>query len=129
MRSLLGRGSRLSVNIDELRAFSPDLATFVMKSPLKAIKLFEEALNNHMKGLSEELGQGKGSQKQVAQAASAEAFFPRKVLAYHVSFDGNFGENFVTPRGLRSNLVNQMVTVQGIVTRMSMIHPKLSTAV
>lgn len=46
-----------------------------------------------------------------------------------MNFEGNFGRNFVTPRGLKANLVNQMVTVQGIVTRMGMVKPKIQTSV
>jgi len=46
-----------------------------------------------------------------------------------VNFEGNFGKNYVTPRGLKANLVNQFVQVQGIVTRMTMVRPKIQTSV
>jgi DNA replication licensing factor MCM3 len=42
-----------------------------------------------------------------------------------VNFEGNFGKNYVTPRGLKATLVNQFVQVQGIVTKMSMVKPKI----
>jgi DNA replication licensing factor MCM3 len=71
---------------------------------------------------------GKGGNEKQAQATS-DLNFPKKVVAYHVNFEGNFGINHVTPRGLKSNLVNQMVTVQGIVTKMSLVQPKISTSV
>lgn len=35
----------------------------------------------------------------------------------------------MTPRGLKSNLVNQFVSVQGIVTRMAIVRPKIQTSV
>lgn len=35
------------------------------------------------------------------------------------------GKNFVTPRGLKASLINKYVQVQGIVTRMSLVKPKL----
>jgi DNA replication licensing factor MCM3 len=35
----------------------------------------------------------------------------------------------VTPRGLKAQLVNQFVQVQGIVTKMSMVRPKIQTSV
>jgi len=74
--------------------------------------------------MSEERNSKTGnSEKQ--STATGDANFPKKQLAYHVNFEGNFGLNHVTPRGLRSNLVNQMVTVQGIVTKMSLVKPKL----
>ena len=55
--------------------------------------------------------------------------FPKKVQIYHVNFEGNFGQNFVTPRGLKANLMNQMVAVQGIVTKMSLVKPRIQTSV
>jgi len=42
---LVGRGSRYNVNIDELREFNPKLANYVLKNPIEAIKMFEDALN------------------------------------------------------------------------------------
>ncbi len=35
----------------------------------------------------------------------------------------------MTPRGLRATLVNQFVSVQGIVTKMSLVKPKIQTSV
>lgn len=46
-----------------------------------------------------------------------------------MSFEGNFGANHITPRGLKANLVNQFVSVQGIVTRMAIVRPKIQTSV
>lgn len=56
-------------------------------------------------------------------------YYPKKSVAYHVNFEGSFGTNHVTPRGLKSNLVNQMVTVQGIITKMSLALPRIQTSV
>ena len=50
-------------------------------------------------------------------------------MTYYVNFEGNFGKNYVTPRGLKANLVNQYVQVQGIVTKMSIVRPKIQTSV
>ena len=36
-----------------------------------------------------------------------------------VNFDGHLGNNFVSPRGLCGRMANQLVGVQGIVTKMS----------
>ena len=35
----------------------------------------------------------------------------------------------MTPRGLKSNLINEFVAVQGIVTKMSIVKPKIQTSV
>jgi hypothetical protein len=47
---------------------------------------------------------GKGNNEKLANAA--DQYFPKKVQTYHVNFEGNFGKNYVTPRGLKANLVN-----------------------
>lgn len=39
------------------------------------------------------------------------------------------GKNYVTPRGLKSHLVNKLVQVQGIVTKMTMVKPMMQTSV
>ena len=48
---------------------------------------------------------------------------------YYVNFDGNFGRNHVTPRGLKADLINQFVNVDGIVTKMSIVRPRIQTSV
>jgi DNA replication licensing factor MCM3 len=45
-----------------------------------------------------------------------------------VNFEGNLGQNYVTPRGLQASLANQYVAVQGIVTRMGIVKPKIQTS-
>jgi len=46
-------------------------------------------------------GKGMNSEK-MAQADQ----FPKKTTVYYVNFDGNFGRNHVTPRGLKADLIN-----------------------
>jgi DNA replication licensing factor MCM3 len=55
--------------------------------------------------------------------------FPKKTTVYYVNFDGNFGRNHVTPRGLKADLINQFVNVDGIVTKMSIVRPRIQTSV
>lgn len=40
INSNIGKHPRFNVNVDELRQFNPRLATFVMKDPLTALKMF-----------------------------------------------------------------------------------------
>lgn len=105
IRTLIGRGSRLNLNIDELRQFNPKLANYILKNPIQAIKMFEDHLNSQIKTLKEDGMNSKAGNEKQAQATS-DMNFPQKVLSYHVNFEGNFGINHVTPRGLKSNLVN-----------------------
>ncbi len=83
--------SRFNVNVDELRQFNPRLASYVVHHPLESIKMFEDHLNSVANGLGEEGGSGKGSRQKNAAHVVADANFPKKVLIYHVNFEGNFG--------------------------------------
>ena len=102
IRGLIGRGNRLTVNMDELRAFNPRLAQFVLKDPLSALKIFQDQLNQTIKGMQDDATGGKSEKTQ----AAADSMFPKKTTVYYVNFDGNFGRNHVTPRGLKADLIN-----------------------
>ena len=48
---------------------------------------------------------------------------------FHINFTGNFGKNTMTPRGLRSNSINKLVKVKGIVVSVSKVKPRLVKSV
>ena len=54
---LTNRAKRLSVSIDEVRQFKPDLAGFIVRSPIEAIKMFEELLNAEIEKVQGDAGQ------------------------------------------------------------------------
>lgn len=62
-------------------------------------------------------------------AVSSDNNFPTKTSVYYINFEGNFGKNHITPRGLRADLLNQYVAVSGIVTRMGIVRPCIQTSV
>ena len=129
IQGMIGKqGSRLEINLDDLRGFSPELAKYVTKNPVEALNMFESQLDRSVQDLKDDQAKGGNSEKQ-ALANAADKAFPTKVKKYYVSFEGNFGANHVTPRGLKANLVNQFVSVQGIVTRMAIVKPKIQTSV
>ena len=109
--------------MDELRQFNPRLASFVIRDPLFAIKMFQDQLNQTIKGMEEDSTNGKANNEKMAQATDNQ--FPKKTQVYYVNFDGNFGRNHVTPRGLKADLINQFVAVNGIVTKMSIVRPRI----
>ena len=97
---------RLVIDLSDLRRVSPDLTLKLLRTPTLALPALDSALNDSVKRTA----------------------VPNK-LDCKVTFDGSFGANAVTPRGLNGNLANQMVLVQGIVTRMSLVRPKLLKSV
>lgn len=54
---LTNRAKRLSVSIDEVRQFKPDLAGFIVRSPIEAIKMFEDLLNAEIEKVQGDAGQ------------------------------------------------------------------------
>jgi DNA replication licensing factor MCM3 len=125
IRGMLGRSNRLNVNMDELRQFNPRLAQFVLRKPLEGIKMFQDQLNQTVKGMQDDATNGKGGNEKGMMTDQ----FPKKTVVYYVNFDGNFGRNHVTPRGLKADLINQFVNVDGIVTKMSIVRPRIQTSV
>lgn len=55
---------------------------------------------------------------------------PEKVLKeYHIGFEGAFGAHKVSPRQLTTSFIGKMVCVEGIVTKLSLVRPKLVESV
>lgn len=52
------------MNIDELRQFNPRMAGFVIRDPLAALKMFQDTLNENIKGLKEESNSKLSNEKQ-----------------------------------------------------------------
>lgn len=48
---------------------------------------------------------------------------------HDISFEGNLGSNFVTPRGLGSKFANELVGIQGIITKMDLSKYQLEKSV
>ena len=105
IKNMIGRQTRVNIDIDEVRKHNPKLSQYIRQKPIEAIKIFEDQLNQMVKGMKED--GGKDSEKVAAQ--SNDIAFPTKVQNYYVNFEGNFGKNYVTPRGLKANLVNQFI--------------------
>lgn len=48
---------------------------------------------------------------------------------FFVGFEGSFGGQHVTPRGLSARMLGKMVCVEGIVSKCGLIHPKVVKSV
>ena len=51
--------------------------------------------------------------------------FEAKIDHFNITFEGNLGSNFVTPRGLSSRMANELVGIHGIVTKMDLVKSQL----
>lgn len=113
--------TRCNINLDQLRNYDKVLAEAVFKHPEKCIVILEKKLNEMMRDYKDE----NTTEKMRAHANSQSQSFPTKTETSHVNFSGNFGRHYITPRGLKANMLNKLVKVQGIVTRMGTVNPKL----
>lgn len=97
---------RLVVSLDELRDFDKGFWRGLLDHPSEYLPACEGALKE-MVDIEIE-----GSAAQSSQQ-------------YYLSFKGAFGDNSVTPRSITSNHLSKMISIEGIVTRASLIRPKV----
>ncbi|CAI2385130.1 unnamed protein product [Moneuplotes crassus] len=112
--------TRCNIDLDQLRKFDQFLSDAVVKYPERCIVLLEKKLNEMMDEYKDDVS----NEKLRAQTGSES--FPTRSQTSNVNFTGNFGRHYITPRGLKANMLNKLVRVQGIVTRMSTVSPKLA---
>lgn len=105
---------RLSLDLNKIREYDPELSKYLLNYPLKVHPIFERHLNEISKDL-------KGEKVQQRQNIITE----KKETPIRLNFNGMLGKNLVSPRGLTADLCNKFVGVQGIVTRVSIVRPKL----
>ncbi|XXG77306.1 hypothetical protein AAC387_Pa08g1482 [Persea americana] len=100
---------RLIIDMSDLRNFSLDLARRLIKNPGEYIQPFSDALTEVTRNVDPKyLKEGE------------------QVL---IGFEGPFGFHRVTPRDLLSGFIGTMVCVDGIVTKCSLVRPKVVKSV
>jgi DNA replication licensing factor MCM3 len=108
--------TRLTLNLDHMKQYASNLLPILVKRPIPSLTVLENALQTIIDGMNNDMNNNKKRrQGDVTQ----------KRPHYTFAFEGNFGRNHITPRGLTSQTINQLVAVNGIVTRMSIVRPKL----
>jgi DNA replication licensing factor MCM3 len=102
---------RLIVNIDDVRDRNPELAQGILQEPFEYTLAFNHALKEIVRTLPNT------REEDVLDAI------------YHCAWAGSFGLNACNPRTLSSQHLNSMVSLEGIVTRCSLIRPKIVKSV
>ncbi|KAK0672753.1 putative DNA replication licensing factor mcm3 [Cercophora samala] len=103
---------RLVVNIDRVRDHNPEMAEGLLHDPFD----FTLAFNHALKSIVKALPQARKDQTD-------------DDVLYYCAFAGSFGLNTCNPRSLGSQHLNSMVSIEGIVTRCSLIRPKIVKSV
>ncbi|KAH8997474.1 MCM2/3/5 family-domain-containing protein [Lactarius akahatsu] len=107
LRMLRFDQTRLPVNIDDLRGYRRDYADGLLKQPVDFLPAFQEALIN------------------VIQQAHDDDKHDIEGKGYGIAFNGSFGDHHVSPRTLRASHLGHMISLEGIVTRCSLVRPKM----
>jgi len=108
IHGMIGRQEkRLMLNLNHLRTFDNELTTNFMRHPGEYLPAFEDALREVIVQQDPTLG------KTVA------------MHEFRIGVEGNFGSHHVSPRELSAYLLNGLVCVEGIVTKCSLVRPKI----
>ncbi|KIK71425.1 hypothetical protein GYMLUDRAFT_235744 [Collybiopsis luxurians FD-317 M1] len=100
--------TRLIVNIDDLRDYNREYADGLLKKPIEYFKAFEIGLQNAVK------------------MVAGDKHVPKK--SYKIGLSGSFGDHHVSPRNLHSGHLGKVISLEGIVTRCSLVRPKMMSS-
>ncbi|KAI7657630.1 DNA replication licensing factor mcm3, partial [Hortaea werneckii] len=110
---MLNRGlRRLIVSVDEIRTHSRELADGLLNQPFDYSQAFDRALKDVVRTLGN---------RPAAETADE--------TMYYCAYIGSFGEYACNPRTLSSQYLNHMVSMEGIVTKVSLVRPKVVKSV
>ncbi|XP_053470452.1 MCM3 minichromosome maintenance deficient 3 (S. cerevisiae), like [Ictalurus furcatus] len=110
VRSMVTEGqSRLIININDLRRRNEKRAKELLKNAFSELVAFQRALKDLV--------------------ASIDATYAKQFDEFHVGFEGSFGNKHVSPRTLSARFLGNLVCVEGIVTKCSLVRPKIMRSV
>ncbi|XP_028653055.1 zygotic DNA replication licensing factor mcm3-like [Erpetoichthys calabaricus] len=100
---------RLIVNINELRQRNSGRAAKLLDNSVMELLAFQRALKEFV--------------------ATIDATYAKQYEEFYVGLEGSFGKQHVTPRTLASSFLGTVVCVEGIVTKCSLVRPKVVRSV
>ncbi|XDV41559.1 hypothetical protein PO909_010413 [Leuciscus waleckii] len=101
--------SRLIVNLNDLRRRNEKRAAKLLNNAFEELVAFQRALKDLV--------------------ASIDATYAKQHEEFFVGLEGSFGSKHVSPRTLTSRLLGSMVCLEGIVTKCSLVRPKVVRSV
>ncbi|XP_063079666.1 DNA replication licensing factor MCM3 [Engraulis encrasicolus] len=101
--------ARLVVNINDLRRRNETRAARLLNNSFEELLAFQRALKDLV--------------------SSVDATYAKQHEEFFVGLEGSFGTRHVTPRTLTSRLLGSLVCVEGIVTKCSLVRPKVVRSV
>lgn len=105
---IANRECRLIINVNDLRQKNPAQANLLLNSNEELV-IFQRVLYDFV------------SRQNAEYAAKVGDFF--------IGFEGSFGSKHVTPRSLSAQYLGSIVACEGIVTKCSLVRPKIVKSV
>jgi len=102
----------MQVSIDEIRSHNRELADGLLNQPFEFVEAFDRALKDVVRTFTDR-----------PKSETSDD------VVYYCAYIGSFGEYSVNPRTLSSNQLNHMVSLEGIVTKTSLVRPKVVKSV
>jgi DNA replication licensing factor MCM3 len=118
------RERRFIINMDDLRTNEADLADFFLSDPINALPRLEEVLTQIVLDKDSEYFDKVAKHSRVFVDNDNKT--TKKIFG---GFEGNFGERKVTPRSLIAEHLSQLVCLEGIITKTSIVRPKMVRSV
>merc|ERR1719419_1115709 len=103
------KANRLIVSINDLRNTVPDRARALLNKSFEEVSAFQRALKEFV--------------------GSIDATYAKETLDFFVRLEGGFGSKHVTPRTLNSRNLGNLVCLEGIITKCSLVRPKVVKSV
>ncbi|KAK6202708.1 uncharacterized protein RJT21DRAFT_21255 [Scheffersomyces amazonensis] len=117
IKDMLTKGKyRLSISIDEVRDFDKEFWRGLLDSPADYLPACERALRDTVLTIYD----------------PSDPDFPDDYdqnQQFYLSFKGSFGDHHVSPRSINSGHLSKLVSIEGIVTRASLVRPKIIRSV
>ncbi|KAG6837868.1 MCM DNA helicase complex subunit [Arthromyces matolae] len=110
-RMLRNDHTRLIVNIDDLRDYNREFADGLLKQPTDYLPAFEDALLSIIQRVHD------AEKHEIASKS------------YRIGFSGSFGDHHISPRTLHAVHLGKMISLEGIITRCSLVRPKMLKSV
>ncbi|OUM61299.1 hypothetical protein PIROE2DRAFT_12720 [Piromyces sp. E2] len=104
---------RLIVKIDDIRSRNKDYFDGIRNFPMDYLPAFDRALNEIIRPTDNTSGRRQLNDNDF----------------YHIGLEGSFGENETTPRKINAKFIGRLVCLEAIVTRCSIVRPKILRSV
>ncbi|KAI0460968.1 hypothetical protein LJB42_001297 [Komagataella kurtzmanii] len=106
---------RLAVSLDEIRETDKDFWLGLLNTPADYLPACQDGVKEAIKSIYTPI-----DYPDIEITSDTD---------FYVSFKGSFGDHQLTPRTIGSHFLSKMVSVEGIVTRASLIRPKIIKSV